>query len=99
MKLLEQEEIEKQAAKLSGYWQVHENKLACQLSFKNFINAFSFMTAVAIEVEKINHHPSWTNTYNTLDIELTTHDAGGLTALDFKLALKIDHYYAQHSIN
>jgi 4a-hydroxytetrahydrobiopterin dehydratase len=90
MKLLEKEEIEQQATNLAKHWQVHNDKLTCQLTFKNFIEAFAFMTKIAIHAEKLNHHPSWVNTYNSVDIELSTHDAGGLTALDFKLAAIID---------
>ena len=95
MKLLTQEEIDVQLPSLADYWQAEADKLSCQLNFKDFISAFAYMTAIAIEVEKMNHHPNWANTYNTLDIELSTHDAGGLTALDFKLAGIIDKYYLE----
>ena len=61
--------------------------------FRNFVHAFAFMTAVALEAEKLNHHPDWKNVYNRLTISLSTHDAGGLTQLDFKLAHNIDKIY------
>lgn len=55
-------------------------------AFKSFNAAFGFMTRVALAAEKLNHHPEWSNVYNKVEIVLTTHDAGGLTALDVKLA-------------
>lgn len=58
--------------------------------FKNFIQAFGFMTSAALEAEKLNHHPNWSNVYKTVDVTLTTHDADGLTELDMKLAKKMD---------
>ena len=97
MKLLSKEERDQLIATLAPHWQMQINSLTCQLSFSDFTNTFAFMTAIAIEVEKMNHHPSWTNTYNTLNIELSTHDAGGLTALDFKLAGIIDAHYAKYA--
>ena len=58
--------------------------------FKNFVEAFGFMTRAALWAEKLNHHPEWSNVYRTVTVELTTHDAGGLTELDLKLATKMD---------
>jgi 4a-hydroxytetrahydrobiopterin dehydratase len=58
--------------------------------FKNFVQAFGWMTQVAMHAEKLNHHPEWSNVYKTVEVALTTHDAGGLTALDAKLATKMD---------
>lgn len=93
MKLLSAPEIDQLSANLASYWRVDDISIVCELSFKDFISAFAFMTKVAIAAEKLNHHPSWSNTYNKIDIELSTHDAGGLTALDFKLAGFIDEYF------
>lgn len=59
-------------------------------TFKSFIQAFGWMTQVAIWAEKWVHHPEWSNVYNRVDVTLTTHDAGGLTGLDIKLARKMD---------
>ena len=59
-------------------------------TFKNFIEAFGWMTSVAIYAEKINHHPEWFNVYGTVKVTLTTHDTGGLSDLDVKLAKKMD---------
>lgn len=72
-------------------WQEADNKLYRKFQFKNFSEAFAFMTRVAIEAEKENHHPFWTNVYNTVEIWLSTHDAGDIvTEKDHKLAAKID---------
>jgi 4a-hydroxytetrahydrobiopterin dehydratase len=58
--------------------------------FPDFVTAFGFMTRVALAAERINHHPEWLNVYDRVEITLTTHDAGGLTALDLALAKQID---------
>ncbi len=60
------------------------------LHFKDFNEAWGFMSRVALLAEKLNHHPEWSNVWRTVDITLTTHDAGGLSALDLRLAAKID---------
>ena len=60
--------------------------------FRNFSEAWGFMSRAALAAEKMNHHPEWTNVYNTVDVTLTTHDAHGLTALDLKLARLMDRY-------
>lgn len=64
--------------------------LAKRFSFADFVTAFGFMTQVALEAEKMNHHPEWTNVYRHVDIRLTTHDAGGVSELDFALARAIE---------
>ena len=72
-------------------WQETDNKLYKKFQFKNFSEAFAFMTRVAMEAEKMDHHPLWTNVYNTVEIWLNTHDAGNIvTEKDKKLAKKID---------
>ena len=73
-------------------WVLVEDREAIfkSLSFKNFGEAFAFMTRVAIEAEKRDHHPEWFNVYNRVDITLTTHDAGGVTTKDLKLAAAIN---------
>ena len=63
-------------------------------SFRNFSEAFAFMTRVAMAAEKMDHHPDWSNVYKTVEVTLNTHDAGGLTALDFELARKMDGFFA-----
>ena len=84
---MKQEARTKYIAELVG-WKDVENRDAIQKTFKfqNFNQAISFMTRVAMEAEKANHHPEWFNTYNQVEVTLTTHDAGGVTAKDFKLA-------------
>jgi 4a-hydroxytetrahydrobiopterin dehydratase len=71
---------------------IHENnRLKKSFTFKNFTEAFAFMTKVAFAAEKMDHHPTWTNTYNTVSIELSTHDAGDIvTDKDRRLAEAID---------
>ena len=71
-------------------WTYHENAIHTSLEFKNFKDAFSVMTRIAFEVEKLNHHPDWSNVYNSLHISLSTHDANGVTDKDFELAQVID---------
>ncbi len=77
-------------------WQETENKLYRKFLFRNFSEAFAFMTRVAIEAEKMNHHPLWTNVWNTVEIWLSTHDAGDIvTDKDRELAHRIDKLIAQ----
>ena len=71
-------------------WNLDDEKLYKELEFKNFIDAFGFMTKVAITAEKMNHHPEWFNVYNKVQIHLTTHEAGGISENDVNLARKID---------
>ena len=71
-------------------WQILEGKLSKTFKFKSFIRAFGWMSQIAIWAEKLNHHPEWFNVYNKVEVKLTTHDAGGLSELDFKLATKMD---------
>jgi 4a-hydroxytetrahydrobiopterin dehydratase len=72
-------------------WNEKNNTLHKKFKFQNFSEAFAFMTRVALEAEKMDHHPTWTNTYNELEISLSTHDAGDIvTEKDRKLAKKID---------
>ncbi len=72
-------------------WKEENNKLKKSFKFKDFKEAFGFMTKVALVAEKMDHHPTWTNTYNSVDFELSTHDAGNkVTDLDRKLAEAID---------
>jgi 4a-hydroxytetrahydrobiopterin dehydratase len=76
---------------LHRMWQEEDNKLKKSFEFKNFVEAFAFMTKVALIAEKMNHHPWWSNVYNKVNIELNTHDAGNLvTEKDHKLAKAID---------
>lgn len=72
-------------------WKNENNRLVKEFKFTDFTEAFGFITKVALVAEKMNHHPTWTNTYNKVTIELSTHDAGDLvTEKDHKLASEID---------
>lgn len=77
-------------------WEEKNNKLYRKFQFKNFSEAFAFMTRVAIEAEKMDHHPLWTNVWNTVEIWLSTHDAGDIvTEKDYKLVAAIDSIIGQ----
>lgn len=82
-------EIEENLKQLKD-WELKDASIHKNFKFRDFVSAFGFMTQVAIQAEKLNHHPEWKNVYNTVSITLNTHDAGGLTELDFKLAKLID---------
>ncbi len=82
---LSQTDIDEELKNLSG-WNVVNEKLHKEFQFDNFNQAFGFMTRAAMEIEKMNHHPEWFNIYNKITIELTTHDAGGITKNDINLA-------------
>ena len=72
-------------------WKEENNKLSRTFTFKNFSEAFGFMSRVALIAEKMNHHPNWSNVYNKVEIHLNTHDAGDtVTDKDRKLAADID---------
>jgi 4a-hydroxytetrahydrobiopterin dehydratase len=75
-------------------WIEKDNKLTATYQFNDFIEAFAFMTKVALVAEKMNHHPNWSNVWNTVEISLTTHDAGNvITDKDRKLAKAIEELY------
>lgn len=80
------------AALIEAGWYTVEGRDAVKKTyvFKNFIEAFGFMTKAALWAEKWNHHPEWSNVYKTVNVTLTTHDTGGLSDLDAKLAKKMD---------
>jgi 4a-hydroxytetrahydrobiopterin dehydratase len=84
-----QERIEEALAKAPA-WTVKDGKLHRELRFDGFVEAFGFMTSVALAAEAMNHHPEWFNVWNKVVIDLTTHDAGGISERDFKLAAVID---------
>jgi 4a-hydroxytetrahydrobiopterin dehydratase len=79
-------------------WSFSNDSINIEFVFKDFVGAFSFMTAVAIESEKLNHHPNWENVYNKVKISLCTHDAGGVSLKDFELAAKIDLLAKQQNL-
>lgn len=72
-------------------WKEENNQLCKKFTFPTFMEAFDFMSMVAVIAEEMNHHPWWSNVYNKVEIKLSTHDAGNtITALDYELAKKID---------
>ena len=72
-------------------WKEENNQLCKTFTFPTFMEAFDFMSMVAVIAEEMNHHPWWSNVYNKVEIKLSTHDAGNtITALDYELAKKID---------
>lgn len=90
---LSKEELEKTLADLKG-WSVSGGKLARTFEFGNFSEAFAFMTRVAIEAERLEHHPEWSNVYNRVNIGLVTHDIGNkISTYDAALAKKISEIY------
>ena len=82
---LSQPDIDEELKNLPG-WSVINEKLHKEFQFDSFNQAFGFMTRAAMEIEKMNHHPEWFNVYNKITVDLTTHDAGGITKNDIKLA-------------
>ncbi|MGH8166245.1 MAG: 4a-hydroxytetrahydrobiopterin dehydratase [Woeseiaceae bacterium] len=86
---LSSREIQDRLANLDG-WSVEEGKLTRHFKFADFVRAFGFMASAAIEAEKLNHHPEWSNVYNKVTVNLVTHEAKGLTRLDFELAEKMN---------
>jgi 4a-hydroxytetrahydrobiopterin dehydratase len=90
-KLKKSQEIESFLKKNAG-WKKSKGRSSLQKSFlfSNFNEAFGFMARVALVAEQMNHHPEWTNVYNRVDVVLSTHDANGITNLDFKLAEAMD---------
>ena len=86
---LSEQEIAGNLASLKG-WSIENAKLHKEFQFKSFVQAFGFMTSVALIAESMNHHPEWFNVYNKVIIDLTTHDAGGISNLDFEFASKVE---------
>lgn len=86
---LSDQAIQENLNTLSG-WELQNGKLHKAYKFKSFVEAFGFMTRGALEAEKMNHHPEWFNVYNRVVVDLTTHDAGGISDLDIALAKKFD---------
>ena len=75
-------------------WNLKNQKLHREFKFTDFAHAFGFMATAALLIEKMNHHPEWLNVYNHVSVDLTTHDAGGITEKDIKLAGLLDSIYS-----
>jgi 4a-hydroxytetrahydrobiopterin dehydratase len=82
---LNDQDLKAAVEKLAG-WTVKNEKLHREYKFADFAHAFGFMAIAALAIEKMNHHPEWSNVYNRISIDLTTHDSGGITENDVKLA-------------
>jgi 4a-hydroxytetrahydrobiopterin dehydratase len=93
MEKLTKPEIQENLDLIDSGWTHEGDFIKKEFQFKNFVQAFGFMTAIAAEAEKLNHHPNWENVYNKVNIALSTHDAGGVSLKDFELASRIDKIY------
>ena len=89
MQKLTEAELHAELPHLNG-WQVVNGKLHRVFQFSDFIHAFGFMATAALAIEKMGHHPEWFNVYNRVTVDLTTHDAQGITAKDLELAKLLD---------
>jgi len=89
MALLNATEIQAVLDSLPG-WSIQNNKLHCDYQFPDFVHAFGFMATSAIAIEALEHHPEWSNVWNRVSIDLTTHDSAGITAKDVILANKLE---------
>ena len=92
--LLQDLELKELVVKIPG-WEINDGQIQKEFKFSNFIEAFSFMTKIALICEKYNHHPNWENVYSRVIISLSTHDLGGITNLDQTLALEINKVFDQ----
>ena len=88
-KKLTDAQIQENLAQVEG-WTIENGKLHKEFQFDHFVSAFGFMTQLALVAESMNHHPEWFNVYNRVTIDLTTHDAGGISDLDFQWAKQAD---------
>lgn len=95
---LAQDQVDKALSELNTQleelWAIKEGQLIKEFKFHDFIEAFGFMTQVALHAEKINHHPDWSNSYNRVVVLLSTHEVGGISDKDFKLANAIESFAA-----
>lgn len=85
--------VRNQLTQLAG-WELSDGQLNRHFEFEDFVQAFGFMTSVALAAERMNHHPDWSNVYNRVDIRLSSHDVGGISERDFRLARRIDVLFA-----
>lgn len=94
VKMEQSQEIESFLQTAEGWvWDGTRPAIKKTFKFNNFVDAFGFMASVALVAEKMNHHPEWFNVYNKIDVALTTHDTGGVSEKDLKLAKSMDKLY------
>ncbi len=91
---LHDEEVQARMKDVAG-WDIVDGKLHREFQFKNFVEAFGFMTSLALHAEAKGHHPEWFNVYNRVVIDLNTHDVGGLSAFDFEFAAAANALYGR----
>ena len=91
---LEDGEIRSNLESLEG-WELADGKLHREFRFDDFVSAFGFMTSLALVAEGMNHHPEWFNVYNRVTIDLTTHDVGGLSERDFRMAARASRLFGK----
>jgi len=91
-KKLNASETKKHLKELTG-WTLDNNFIQKDFEFKDFLEAFGFLSRIAVLSEKLNHHPNWSGVYNKVQIKLQTHDAGGITAKDIELAKQIEKLF------
>ncbi len=94
---LDSEEILRQLSTLPG-WELRDGRLRRAYEFRDFVEAFAFMTAVALRVQEMDHHPEWSNVYNRVEVTLTTHDSGGVTKKDLQLARAMDRVFDRRGV-
>jgi len=90
-RLLTESQLSEELKKLSG-WKIVQGKLHKEFEFETFVDAFGFMTKVAVTAEAMNHHPEWFNVYGKVRVDLVTHDLGGISTFDIILARKMDEF-------
>ncbi len=91
MQAFTKEEISQHLQALSG-WKAYDNEIGKDFTFVDFNEAFAFLTRIAMLSEKMNHHANWSGVYNKVNIRLSTHDAGGVTQKDIKMAAEMEKY-------
>ena len=91
-----EQEIESRLQSLPS-WEFRDGNLVRKFAFADFVTAFSFMTAVAFIAERMNHHPDWSNVYNTVTIRLSSHEIGGVSENDFTMAAEISTVYQRYA--
>ncbi|MGI9531667.1 4a-hydroxytetrahydrobiopterin dehydratase [Lutimonas sp.] len=94
---LNEQEIEIKMKNIDASWSLNGTSISRNFQCENFVEAFSFMSAVALMAERMNHHPDWSNVYNKVNIQLSTHDVDGLSNNDFNLAQEIDSIFKKYS--
>ena len=95
---LDDAEVQRELADLR-HWSLRSGKLHREIRFAGFVEAFGFMSSMALVSEALNHHPEWSNVYQRVVIELNTHDAGGITTLDFEWARRAERLIERASVD